>query len=90
MKFLHNSENGTSLLAILLAIVVIVVIGVVAYRVHGSTLPSSNSSAAAVVAPPKAVKSKSDLRTANHALQTDPIGSDLDSSQLDSSINSLL
>lgn len=90
MKSIHNSERGTSLVVLLLAVVVIVVIGAVAYRVKSNTLSSPTSSRSAVVSPPKAIKSKADLRIANQALQTAPIGSGVDPSQLDSSVKSLL
>jgi len=69
---------------------VIVAIGLIAYKVRSNTLSSSNSSPAAVVAEPKTIDSRSDLRAAKHSLQTDPVGSDLDGSQLDSGINTLL
>lgn len=90
IKSIHKSERGTSLAVVLMAVVVVVVIGVVAYRVKSTNLTSSGSNQQAVVTPPKTIKTKADLRIANQALKTAPIGSGVNPDQLNSSIKSLL
>lgn len=90
MKSLHSSQRGASFVVVAVAIVVIAVIGLIAYKVRSNNLSSSNSGQTNVVTEPKTIDSKADLRAAKNALQTAPIGSDLDPDQLDKSINSLL
>lgn len=92
MTKLQESQNGIAALAIVLIIVVIAVVGLVAYRVKSGLYNSNSSSSPSVsqVTTPKQFKSKADIKQASKALNTLPISQDLNPSQLNGNIQSLL
>lgn len=92
MTLLRKSQDGIAAIAILLLVAVIAVVGLVAYRVKSSIYNSNSSSSPSVaqVTAPKNIKSKTDIKQADQALQALPISKDLNPSQLDGNVQTLL
>ncbi len=91
MKYSLN-QRGSSQLVAILAVAVIAAVGVVGYRVVSQ--PSNEQSSTPVVSSsakvPTTIKSKSDVRKADAALNSTAIDSSVNPNQLDSDLNSLL
>ena len=92
-KSIQKPEAGVGHLLVLLAVVVIAAVAVVGYRVINSqndTLGNTGPTAPKADLAPADIKSSSDLKAAESALNQSNVDKDLDPAQLDSDINSLL
>jgi uncharacterized protein HemX len=92
--FNNRSEQGVGHLLLLLGVVVIAAIAFVGYRVatdkNSSTSSKSSQATTAETAAPQAINNTKDLEQAQSAVNSSNLDSDLDSSQMDSDVNSLL
>ena len=94
MKTSHN-QTGSSHLVLLLLVAVFAVVGFAGYRVmknQDSNTAVSNEPAAVAAAPvvPSKIQSKSQAQQASKALDAESIDKNLDSSQLDNDLKSVL
>lgn len=85
-----DSRGHVHILLSLVVIAVVAVMTVVAFRIHHRQVvsPSTSSSTSAKI--PTAITSKADVTQAAQALQNDQTASQLDPSQLNDDLNSLL
>ena len=90
MVSLKRNETGVAHLAAILVVVLLAVVAVAGYRVvHKSNdAETANSSSSTTV--PKKIESKSDVKQASEALDSDQNDNSLDPSQLDSDLNNHL
>ena len=93
MKFSTN-QKGSSHLVVLLLVVLVAVVGFAGYRVmknqDASVASTANESTVAASTVPAKIKTKPQAQQASKALDAEAIDKTLDSTQLDSDLNSVL
>lgn len=89
---MKTKSNGFAHLALLLLLVVVAVAAFVGYKVvkNHQDKTAANQTSTAVIQSAGVIKSKADLDSAAANLNSQSVDSDLNPSQLDSDVNSLL
>lgn len=91
MTTLKSSQSGIAHLALLLLLVILVVAGFVGYRVlNEQTKVADSPDQATPVTAPDSINNSSDLDQASQAANQAPLDNDLDPSQFDPDVESLL
>ena len=93
MKMQNKKQQGFAVVELILVAFVLVAIGVVGFKIANKNKPlaGSNSPAATThTSLPSKISSKSEVTKSIQAIDSTPINSKLDPSQLDGDLNSLL